>query len=496
MAMASTKFKGYHKKMFLSAAVSLWILIAIIGVFHFTRSENVRHNIIRSNIDVIVSRIVNLYETRSDDRVPMYISFIDNYFKKTEYYDLCISIYDTNTGELICSMGYPLEPPYGTPKMEEHEKEGLLEGVALVTPEHAFYYREQYSSDHNVVVQAMLPTAGSVLEAIKDSMWFFMFLFLLGVLMTFFAYWFTSILAHNIQNLNQFVECAVKDEDFDENMEFPDDELGEISSKIVKLYKARSMAIEQKEKEHAKAMEAIEERAKQKKQLTNNLNHELKTPLGIIKGYIETLLASPGIDQETRTHFLNKSYSQVLRLQDILNSISTITRLEETQSAVTIEKIDFYALAFDVADEVVEAGTNGGMKMVIDLPDECTVKGNENLLTAMLLNLTKNAVIHSGGTEIGLTLLEKTNKECKFAFYDNGSGVEESHLPYLFDRFYRVDAGRSRKVGGTGLGLSIVKWTILALGGQISAKNRQTGGLEIDFSLPIWEDEKDNKEEK
>lgn len=494
--MVSTKFKGYHKKLFLPAAVSLWILIAIIGIFHFTRSENVRHNIIRSNIDVIVSRIVNLYETRSDDRVPMYISFVENYFKKTEYYDLCISIYDTSSGDLICSMGYPMEPPLGIPNTSLNKKETILDGVAMITPANAFYYREQYTSNHNVVVQAMLPTAGSVLEAITDSMWFFMFLFLLGVLMTFFAFWFTNILAQNIQNLNQFVECAVKDEDFDENMAFPDDELGEISSKIVKMYKARSTAIEQMEKEHARAMAAIEERAKQKKQLTNNLNHELKTPLGIIKGYIETLLASPEINKETRTHFLNKSYSQVLRLQDILNNISTITRLEETQNSVTIEKIDFYALAFDVADEVVEAGTNGGMKIVIDLPDECMVKGNENLLSAMLLNLTKNAVIHSGGTEIGLTLLEKTNKECKFAFYDNGVGVDEAHLPYLFDRFYRVDAGRSRKVGGTGLGLSIVKWTILALGGQISARNRQTGGLEIDFSLPIWEDDNDNKEQK
>ena len=445
---------------------------------------------------MIVSRIVNLYETRSDDRVPMYISFIENYFKKTEYYDLCISIYDTSSGDLICSMDYPMEPPLGIPNTSLNKKETILDGVAMITPANAFYYREQYTSNHNVVVQAMLPTAGSVLEAIKDSMWFFMFLFLLGVLMTFFAFWFTNILAQNIQNLNQFVECAVKDEDFDENMAFPDDELGEISSKIVKMYKARSTAIEQMEKEHARAMAAIEERAKQKKQLTNNLNHELKTPLGIIKGYIETLLASPGIDQETRTHFLNKSYSQVMRLQDILNNISTITRLEETHNSVTIEKIDFYALAFDVADEVVEAGKNGGMKIVIDLPDECMVKGNENLLSAMLLNLTKNAVIHSGGTEIGLTLLEKTNKECKFAFYDNGVGVDEAHLPYLFDRFYRVDAGRSRKVGGTGLGLSIVKWTILALGGQISARNRQTGGLEIEFSLPIWEDDNDNKEQK
>lgn len=496
MAMASTRFRGYQKKLFLPSVVSLWVLIFIIGAFHYTRSENMRQNVIRSNIDVITSRIINLYETRSDDRVPMYISFLENYFKKTEFYDLSISVYDVETDELICSMGYPMTPPDDvnfSKNKSDIINDAVADGtVAAVDPAKAFYYRVQYTTDGRVAVQAMMPDDGNFADSLKESMWFFMFLFLLGLLMSLFAYWFTSILAQNIQNLREFVTCAVKDEDFDENIIFPDDELGEISNQIIDLYKERSEAIEQMEKEHAEAIKAVEDRAKQRKQLTNNLNHELKTPLGIIKGYVETLLASPGIDAETRTHFLNKTHAQILRLQDILNSISTITRLEEIQNAITTEKIDFYALAFDVADEVVEAGTNGGMKMLIDLPDECYVKGNANLLTAMLLNLTKNAVIHSGGSEIGLTLVEKTEKECKFAFYDNGVGVSADHLPFIFDRFYRVDAGRSRKVGGTGLGLSIVKWTILALGGQISAKNRPQGGLEIDFSLPTWNDEINN----
>ena len=155
--------------------------------------------------------------------------------------------------------------------------------------------------------------------------------------------------------------------------------------------------------------------------------------------------------------------------------------------------MDFYSLASDLAEEISETGLNEGKKLILDIPADCYVKGNENLMSAMLLNLTKNAVIHSGGDTIGLTLLEKNDTHYHFAFYDNGNGVSEEHLPFLFDRFYRVDTGRSRKVGGTGLGLSIVRHTVTSHGGEISAKNREGGGLEIDFSLPIWID--DNKQD-
>lgn len=481
MAMASTKFSGYHKRLFGPTVISLWILVIIIGVFHYTRSENIRRNTLRTSIDVITSRVVNLYESRDDERAPHYIRFIDNYFRKTEYYNLCLSVFNVSTGKVVCSMGFPLNPPEGVHKDTEVKTEPFyIEGV---TPEEAFYYRVKFTSDNRIAVVALLPQDSNYMQSFISSMWFFTFLFLLGVLMSLFAYWFTGYLAQNIQNMKYFVDCALKDEDFDENTEFPDDELGEISQNIVSLYKDRQNLIEQMKKEHAEAIRAAEERAKRRKQLTSNLNHELKTPLGIIKGYVETLIKTPEIDSDKRADFLYKTHSQVIRLQEILEDISTISRLEEPELKEPMESVDFYALALDLADEIVEARLNEGKKLIIDLPDECYVVGNEKLLSAALLNLTKNAVVYSLGTEIGLTLSKQEGDEYFFTFYDNGCGVPDEHLPYLFDRFYRVDSGRSRKVGGTGLGLSIVKRTIIYCGGKIFAQKHEGGGLEICFSL-------------
>ena len=101
--------------------------------------------------------------------------------------------------------------------------------------------------------------------------------------------------------------------------------------------------------------------------------------------------------------------------------------------------------------------------------------------------LIKNAANYSGGTEIGFRLVSESDRFYVFSFYDNGKGVGEEHLAHLFERFYRVDTGRSRQKGGTGLGLPIVKSTVLSLGGTISVHNRSTGGLEFIFTIPRWE---------
>jgi signal transduction histidine kinase len=111
------------------------------------------------------------------------------------------------------------------------------------------------------------------------------------------------------------------------------------------------------------------------------------------------------------------------------------------------------------------------------------VIGNYNLLYGMLMNLVRNADFHSRGKVCGLNLISEDDKTFRFIFYDDGVGVGEEHLPHLFDRFYRVDKGRSRKVGGTGLGLPIVKNSVMALGGEIMVRNHKPHGLEIEFTL-------------
>lgn len=486
--MASTKIRSYHYKLFIPIVTTLWVLIAIIGIFHYTRSESIRQNALRTNVDIISGRVVNIYETRNDDSALNYISFIEKYFKSTDYYDLSISIYNAESGDMICAMGFPIKPPVELKNAKADHEFVSDRTLDPLDPEKAFYYSVRFTSDKRILVQTLMPDCDNHNQALMESMWFFIFLFILGLLITFSAYLFTSYLAQNIENLRRFVDCAVKDKDFDQSMKFPDDELGEISRQIVHLYIERSNAISQIEREHREAILAAEERVKRRRQLTNNLNHELKTPLGIIKGYVETLLSTPDIDPETRKHFLEKTHNQVLRLQDILNDIATISRLDEGKTSIRMDKVDFYSLTLDLASEVIETGLNEGFKIIIDMPADCIVKGDENLLAAMLLNLTKNAVIHSGGSEIGLTLVDRDDNEYKFSFYDDGCGVKPDHLPYLFDRFYRADAGRSRRVGGTGLGLSIVRHTITSMGGKIMARNRAGGGLEIIFTLPVWKD--------
>jgi two-component system OmpR family sensor kinase/two-component system phosphate regulon sensor histidine kinase PhoR len=127
----------------------------------------------------------------------------------------------------------------------------------------------------------------------------------------------------------------------------------------------------------------------------------------------------------------------------------------------------------------------GAMEFSYDLPLQLPVRGNANLLSAMLMNLARNAANYSGGDQCALEAIESNDRDYfHFCFYDNGSGVPEEALPRLFDRFYRVDSGRARKSGGTGLGLAIVYNTVTAHGGTISCANRPGAGLEIRFTLP------------
>lgn len=123
------------------------------------------------------------------------------------------------------------------------------------------------------------------------------------------------------------------------------------------------------------------------------------------------------------------------------------------------------------------------MKFSFDLPIGCLVKANEQLLQAVLLNLTKNAAAYSHGTICHLEMVGEDDNFYTFVYYDDGVGVAPEHLPHMFDRFFRVNAGRSRDTGGTGLGLSIVDVTIKSFGGDISISNRHPSGLQFTFTL-------------
>ena len=347
---------------------------------------------------------------------------------------------------------------------------------------HRNYFYSAMLGDRYIIRSAVpysVPLS-TVLAADRVFLWF-----MLGVtlLMSIAGYFATRRLGHNISRLNDFAQRAERGERIDEPESFPHDELGEISNHIIRLYARLQQTTADRDREHALALHEEQEKIRIKKQLTNNINHELKTPVAAIQGYLETLLANPSLDAGRRTEFLEKSCAQIERLRRLLSDVATITRMDEASQVIRKEPVVVNDLIAEVAEEMALKPAEQRLRVNVDFPERVEVVGNPALLSSIFRNLADNAAAYSGGRDIYIRLLDNSPEACTILFADNGIGVSDEHLPHLFERFYRVDKGRSRKLGGTGLGLSIVKNAVMIHGGTISARNRERGGLEFRFTL-------------
>ncbi len=250
-----------------------------------------------------------------------------------------------------------------------------------------------------------------------------------------------------------------------------------------RLYTTLRETSSRAELEHKMAMEQEQEKIRIKRQLTNNINHELKTPICSILGYLEMILGNGNLEQTTMRSFVQKSYDQAERLRSLMADLSTIAHIEEASVMIERESVDIVKLVADIVDDTFPQAEQNRIVVVNRVEGDVVVNGNQKLLYSIFRNLIDNAIAYSGGRQIFVDIVANSSSECRFTIVDNGIGVEAKHLPYLFERFYRVDKGRSRKVGGTGLGLSIVKNAVVFHGGNIIAKTARSGGLEFAFSL-------------
>lgn len=227
-----------------------------------------------------------------------------------------------------------------------------------------------------------------------------------------------------------------------------------------------------------------EEQARLKRQLTQNIAHELKTPVSSIQGYLETIISNPNIPRENVRVFLERSYAQSNRLTFLLRDISVLTRMDEAPELVEKEQVNLSKIVENILNEVALGLEEKHITVVNKLPSEVILTGSSSLLYSIFRNLTDNAIAYAGNNvQITINCFREDEKFYYFSFSDTGVGVPEEHLNRLFERFYRVDKGRSRKLGGTGLGLAIVKNAVLFHGGTIFAKNMPKGGLEFVFTL-------------
>lgn len=227
-----------------------------------------------------------------------------------------------------------------------------------------------------------------------------------------------------------------------------------------------------------------EEESRMKRQLTQNVSHELKTPVSSIQGYLETILSNPDLSPDKRQFFLERCYSQSTRLTGLLRDISVLNRLDEASEMFDLTKVNITKLIAEIQKECSQDMEEKHITSEIILPGDPTVFGNNSLLYSIFRNLYDNAIAYAGeNIKITVNCYKEDPKYYYFSFSDNGVGIPEEHINRIFERFYRVDKGRSRKIGGTGLGLSIVKNGVNFHKGQISAKSSPGKGVTFFFTL-------------
>lgn len=221
-----------------------------------------------------------------------------------------------------------------------------------------------------------------------------------------------------------------------------------------------------------------------KHDMTNSIAHELRTPVTCARGYLETILNQP-LPEERQHYFVERAYNQMIRLSQLISDVSMITKLEEAGDLYALQELTPHSVVEEVRAALELKLQEAHMTICNRIPEQTTVQANHSLLYAIFANLTENSIRYAGnGSTIEIEQTMEDDSYCYFTFADNGPGISDTEsLKKIFDRFYRIDAGRSREMGGSGLGLSIVKNAIRFHGGEISAKNRPTGGLEFFFSL-------------
>lgn len=254
-------------------------------------------------------------------------------------------------------------------------------------------------------------------------------------------------------------------------IEFPNNEYGDVGRKIVDTYNQ------------------LEQAKKFKQQLTHNIAHELKTPLTGIRAYLETIIQDEEMPHEIIRSFTGKAYKQTLRLSTLVNNVSTLNKLDEDAEYYKIEDVNISQCLGEIEEELAHKMKENNTVFTPLISSELSIGSSHDIIYSLFKNLIDNTLEHAGpNTTItimaGIAQISgEPSYRINFTYKDNGKGIPEKALERLFDRFYRIEEGRTRKTGGSGLGLAIVKSSVLFHKGNITVENDPDGGTIFKFSL-------------
>jgi two-component system phosphate regulon sensor histidine kinase PhoR len=220
-------------------------------------------------------------------------------------------------------------------------------------------------------------------------------------------------------------------------------------------------------------------------EFVSNVTHELKTPLTSIRGFVETLRNGAIYDTSVAPRFLDIIDIEAERLTMLIIDILQLSEIENAKSDTNIEEHDLTGIIIEVLSILAPEADKKGVTLRSNAANKIIVRVNRNRIKQLLINLIENAIKYN--KENGSVLVKAVKSEGSLALSveDTGIGIEEEHLSRIFERFYRVDKGRSRSMGGTGLGLSIVKHIVNLYDGNISVESEPGKGTKFTIQLPL-----------
>jgi len=220
-----------------------------------------------------------------------------------------------------------------------------------------------------------------------------------------------------------------------------------------------------------------------RREFVANVSHELKTPLTSIRGYAETLLQGGLEDEGNRSRFVETIHAQAVRLEALVEDLLELADLERPDAALEIKDWNFAEIAREMASAFEEVAERRGLELQLDAPRDLHARVDRNRIEVAMRNLLDNAIKYTDAGSVKVTVRAEDG-DVRVSITDTGRGISPEHLPRVFERFYRVDLGRSRAFGGTGLGLSIVKHAIELHGGRVGVVSTPGTGTTFWFEVP------------
>ena len=473
------KSKSFQRNLLLSIG-GVFLLFAIcFSVYQYKREKEYKIDILHSRLQMYNYEMV---QTVGKDSMSSSRRFRD-YVVHHQMEGLRVSVIDKEGRVIFDSYDTDVEA-LGNHLQRTEIQQALREGsgydikrMSQSTHETYFYSATRFD---DVIVRAAVPYSAELTRSLQADNTYIYFSVVLTLLLGIVLYYITHRISRHIGYLREFAVKAEEGEKLDHELErrLPDDELGDISHTIIMLY--------------WKLRHSEEEKVRIKRQLTQNAAHELKTPAASIHGYLESIIDNPDMPEDKKKHFLERCFAQSERMNKLLLDMSALTKLDEidddrSEAREAYRPVDVLQIIQSALDDTALQLQEKGIAPSLQLPQHVEVLGDQSLIYSIFRNLIDNAIAYATGASLLSITCAEVEKEGRhfyeFIVSDNGQGVEAQHLTHLFERFYRVDKGRSRKLGGTGLGLAIVKNAVVAHGGQATALSTPGGGLTIRFTL-------------